>query len=104
MLEALGQGLATPSIVDGLVLAPVSYQDPLQSAESQLGQLRPAGETNHADLIHHYPACGVFPPADGFVGEVVDGQTAHVVGCQVRLGQHRHPFALVAQELDNGAG
>ena len=100
MLKTLGQGLAAVPIVYGLILAPVPYQDPLQATEGQLRQLRPAGDVDHADLINHYPAGGVLPPADGLVGEVVNGRPTHLMGCQVRLGQHRHPFAFVTQELD----
>ena len=101
MLEALvGQGLPTPPIVDGLVLVEVPYQDPLQPAEGQLTQLCPAGDVHHADLVDNYPARRVFPPFDRFVGEMVDGQTSHVVGRQVGLGQNRHSLALVPQELD----
>ena len=101
MLEGLVQGLSTPPVVDGLELVEIANQNPPQTTEGQLGQLRPAGEINHRNFINHYPAAGVLPAADGFVGKVVDGEPAYVVGCQVSLGEDRHPFfALVAQELD----
>ena len=106
MLEALvGQVLPAPAVVDWLVLVEVANQNPLQPAEGQLGQLRPTGEINHRTFVDDYPAGGVFAPADGLVGEVVDGEPAHVVGRQVRLGEESHALALVlSQELDKLSG
>ena len=102
MLEALSRGLPAPPIVDRLVLVEVAYQDPLQATEGQLTYLRPAREIYHRNFVNHYPACGVFSPSDRFVGEMVDGERtwAQVMGCQVRLGEHRHPFSFVSQELN----
>ena len=95
MLEALGQGLPAPAVVDGLELVEVTNQDPPKVAEGELTQLRPTCEINHRNFINHYPAGGVFPAADGFVGEVVDGETSHVVCCQVCFGEYCHSFAFV---------
>jgi hypothetical protein len=101
VLEGLvGQGLPAPAVVDGLVLAPVPNQNPLETTEGQFGQLRPTGDVHHRTLINHYPAGGVLPAADGLVDEVVDGEPAHVVGRQVSLGEDSNALALISQELD----